>query len=91
MRAPRFVAAPWPWSWFLRRKQLWAIPMPWRTVYCLPEHIDDPVMRGHELVHYEQMEREGTLRFCVTYLWYAWRYGYRNNPYEQEAYARFTY
>lgn len=92
MRAPRFIVAPWWVTWFLKRNQFWAIPNPiTRTVYCLPEYIDDPVMRGHELVHFEQMDREGTLRFCVKYLWFAWKYGYRGNPFEQEAYARFSY
>lgn len=92
MREPRFIVAPRHIAWFLRRMQFWAIPNPFtRTVYCLPQHIDDPVMRGHELVHFEQMDREGTLRFCVKYLWYAARYGYWNNPYEREAYSRFSY
>jgi hypothetical protein len=86
---PRFIKAYWPWSWFLRRNEFWAIPMPWRTVYCLPEHIDDWIMRGHELVHFEQMERDGTVVFCVRYLWLALKHGYHNNPYEVEAYARF--
>ena len=89
---PRFVTAHWPVSWFLKRNQFWAIPNPFtRTVYCLPEYIDDPVMRGHELVHFEQMDREGTIRFCIKYLWFAWKYGYHANPYEIEAYARFSY
>jgi hypothetical protein len=91
-RKPRFIVAYWPISWFLRRNQFWAIPNPFtRTVYCLPQHIDDPVMRGHEMVHFEQMDREGTIRFCVKYLWFAWRYGYHDNPLEKEAYARFSY
>lgn len=87
-----FIIAPRPIAWFLRRNNFWAIPNPFtRKVYCLPEHIDDPVMRGHELVHFEQMDREGTIRFCVKYLWFAARYGYWNNPFEIEAYKRFSY
>jgi hypothetical protein len=88
---PRFVYAYWPWSWFLRKNGFAAIPMPWRTVYCLPEYIDDHIMRGHELVHFEQMERDGTVWFCVRYLWLTWKHGYTNNPYEVEAYRRFSH
>lgn len=92
MREVRFIIAPWWAAWFLRRNQFWAIPNPFtRVVYCLPEYIDDPVMRGHEMVHFEQIDREGTLRWCIKYLWFAWRYGYASNPYEREAYARFSY
>jgi hypothetical protein len=40
-------------------------------------------------VHFEQMERDGTVVFCVRYLWLALKHGYHNNPYEVEAYARF--
>lgn len=88
----RFIAAPWWVSWFLKRNQFWAIPNPFtRNVYCLPQHINDPIMRGHELVHYEQMDRDGTIRFCIRYLWFAWKHGYHANPYEKEAYARFSY
>ena len=84
------MEAYWPWTWFLRRHGFWAIPMPWRTVYCLPEQgLDDWIMIGHEMVHYEQMEREGTLAFIVKYLWQACKHGYANNPYEVEAYGRF--
>lgn len=90
-RNPRFVHAWGPWSWFLKRNDFIAIPMPWGTVYCLPEYIDDPIMRGHERVHFEQMDREGTLRFIVKYLCFAWKHGYRENPFEVEAYARFDW
>jgi hypothetical protein len=88
----RFIVAPRLVDRWLRWHDFWAVPNPFtRTVYCLPEHIDDPIMRGHELVHFEQMDREGTLRWCIKYLWYAWRYGYASNPYEVAAYARFSY
>lgn len=90
-RNPCFVPAWGPWAWFLKRNEFIAIPMPWGTVYCLEEHIDDPIMRGHEMVHFEQMDREGTFRFVVKYLWYALRYGYWQNPYEIEAYARYSW
>jgi hypothetical protein len=88
----RFVPAPFWIAWFLRRNEFWAIPNPFtQIVYCLPQHIDDPIMRGHELVHFEQIDRDGLVRFCVQYLWWAWKFGYYANPYEVEAYQRFSY
>lgn len=41
----------------------------------------------HELEHVYQQIREGRLRFYLKYFYYALRYGYKNNPYEVEAYA----
>lgn len=52
---------------------------------------NDKIMQGHEMVHYEQMERDGVFVFLARYLWYAARVGYWANPYEVEAYARFRY
>ena len=45
-------------------------------------------LRHHELIHIEQIERDGAAKFSVLYLWYLVRHGYRRNPYEQEAYWR---
>ena len=84
----KFVPAYGPWRWFLRGGGYRAITMPWRTIYVLREHWHDPVLRRHERVHIEQIERDGAIRFTVLYLWYLVRYGYRQNPYEVEAYAR---
>ncbi len=42
----------------------------------------------HELVHIEQIYRDGFFKFYLTYIWYSIRYGYKNNPYEVEAYRR---
>ncbi|HMO31576.1 MAG TPA: DUF4157 domain-containing protein [Lacibacter sp.] len=42
----------------------------------------------HELVHVEQYKRLGLLRFLLIYLWYSLRYGYYNNPLEEEARAK---
>jgi hypothetical protein len=88
---PRFVKAYWPWDWILRRGGWAAIPMPWRTVYCRPDVIDDQIMRAHEMVHFEQMERLGTVWFCIKYVWLSLRLGYHRNPLEIEAWTRFGY
>lgn len=41
----------------------------------------------HELKHVEQYQKLGYFRFIVLYLWYSFRYGYYNNPFELEARA----
>ena len=65
-----------------------AITMPWRRVYMRPDCFDDVVLRRHELVHIEQIDRDGPVLFCLKYGWWLLRYGYWNNPYEVEAYER---
>lgn len=40
---------------------------------------------NHELVHIEQVRREGRIKFICKYLFYNMKYGYYNNPYEVEA------
>ena len=75
------------------RPALWllgasAITMPWRRIYVVAERFDDPVLRRHEMIHIEQIDRDGVIVFCVRYLWWGVRHGYWNNPYEVEAYAR---
>ena len=42
--------------------------------------------RTHELVHIAQVNRLGWLKFYILYLYYSWKYGYRQNPFEKEAY-----
>jgi hypothetical protein len=39
------------------------------------------------LVHLRQIQRDGPVRFTLTYAWWLLRYGYRANPYEIEAYS----
>lgn len=84
----RFVTAGLFWRPMLHVLGAIAITMPWRRIYVLAEWQHDRVLQRHEMIHIEQMERDGTVRFCWRYLWWSARYGYRNNPYEIEAYAR---
>lgn len=65
-----------------------AIVSPWRTIYILEGHEHDPVLRHHELIHIEQMARDGQALFWIKLVWYLIRYGYEKSPYEVEAYAR---
>lgn len=97
-REPWFRPANWLWQWFLDRYDLWAIPMPWRVVHIrrdifTKQFLDNgllTMLREHERVHYEQMERMGTVLWHIHYFWLLARFGYRNNPYEVEAYARYS-
>jgi len=76
------------WAWLLRRTGLAAITMPWRTVYVRKSEAHRAGLIRHELVHVEQIERDGAVLFTARYLWWLIRYGYWANPYEVEAYAR---
>lgn len=42
----------------------------------------------HELAHWEQASRFGSLQFYIVYLFYSIRYGYTDNPLEIEARER---
>ena len=59
----------------------------WGKIYFAPGWDDCIWLRKHEEKHLEQMAREGKLRFLLKYTWYLIRYGYLDNPYEQEARA----
>ena len=50
------------------------------------EEVSDRLFR-HELQHIYQVQREGWLKFYLTYLWESARHGYKANKYEVEANA----
>jgi hypothetical protein len=81
----KFVPAYWPWRPFLHYFGMVAITMPWKSIYLLEDNAE---IRSHELIHIEQMERDGPIWFCIRYVWWNIRRGYWDNPYEIEAYAR---
>jgi hypothetical protein len=83
-----FVIATGFWRWLLNRLGCMGITMPWRRVYILSEHRFNQSLLRHELVHIEQIERDGPVIFSIKYLWWLLRFGYRENPYEIEAYGK---
>ena len=83
----KFVVAYGPWRFFLKGAGYRAITMPWRSIYILRTHWQDDELRRHELVHIAQIERLGSVRFSVLYLFYLARYGYRDSPLEKEAFG----
>jgi hypothetical protein len=49
------------------------------------EFIQTPSLLRHEVEHIRQWQREGFFFFLAKYLWYSFRVGYYNNPFEVEA------
>jgi len=49
-----------------------------------------PDLRKHELVHCWQVQRDGWLRFYLTYIWHGLTRRYRDIPAEVEAHAHET-
>ncbi len=70
-------------AWFLKSQGHWAITLP-NGIYVLPGR-EYPWLIRHERKHEEQMRRLGVARFLIAYLYYQARYGYEDNPFEQEA------
>jgi hypothetical protein len=73
---------------FLRTFKYGGITLPPFGIFILAERLDEPALRAHELVHWEQYKRMGAVKFYATYLWYNVKYGYHNNPMEVEARQR---
>ena len=57
----------------------------WGTIYMWPGYETSHRLLRHEACHLEQIDRDGRIWFCVRYVAWLIRYGYRNNPYEIEA------
>ena len=72
-------------KWFLNTTKFGGVTIPPFGIYILAERINEPDLRRHELVHWDQYQRMGLFKFYATYFWYNIRYGYRMNPMEIEA------
>ena len=83
MTTARFRRTNWFWSHVLRGLGFAGVVVPNRTIYLVPEHFANPVLRAHELQHIAQIERDGWM-FWPRCIWYVIRYGYQNSPYEIE-------
>lgn len=60
-----------------------------RTIYFRdePSFVDRRLFK-HELIHQQQMQKDGLFLFYLKYFYYSLRFGYHDNPYELEAYER---
>ena len=47
----------------------------------------DKELVAHEKVHVKQYRKYGWLGFYPIYFYYQWKYGYRQNPLEKEAFG----
>lgn len=82
-----FRAARWPLRAAMTRLGIVGITMPWGKVYLLQPWMRCGWLKRHELVHLRQIQADGPVVFTLRYFWWLALYGYRNNPYEIEAYA----
>ena len=60
----------------------------WNGTIILRSGLDEAraaQVEKHERQHIEQMKRDGRFAFTLKYLFFQFRYGYKNNPYEIEA------
>ena len=73
--------------WWLRTTGYAGITLPPVGIYLLAERMEDQRLRRHELAHWEQYRRMGTIRFYAVYLWWLARVGYERHPMELEARA----
>lgn len=75
------------YKWFLKAFGYVAVVNPFSGTCHILEGYYPPgkKLEAHELEHLAQIKREGVIKFCLKYLWYLIRYGYKNNPYEVEA------
>ena len=57
----------------------------WPFIFVLDKN--NRTLVEHEKIHIKQQERGLVIGFYIKYLYFQWKYGYDNNPYEIEAYA----
>lgn len=59
---------------------------PWDKIYYIDaKSYMDGKLRKHELMHIEQIKRDGVFKYMIRYNWYWVTVGYEKNPYEIEA------
>jgi hypothetical protein len=74
-------------KWYLSKNGFKAWTSAWNTIYYIDEvAMADKCLVTHEMVHVRQMQNYGKILFMIKYSYYTIKYGYRNNPYEVEAY-----
>lgn len=56
----------------------------WPFIFAVKKPLEGKLL-DHEMVHMRQWEKGKWFGFFFKYLYYHFRYGYENNPYEVEA------
>ena len=54
--------------------------------FIIVDDKDNKTLINHEMIHIRQAERGWVIGFYIKYVYYHYKYGYKNNPYEIEAY-----
>jgi hypothetical protein len=76
----------------MNKSKKWAITLGQTAYYSVPkeEVMKDEEWIRHEEHHKKQFKKDGVPKFLWKYILWSIRYGYWNNPYEEEAraYAR---
>ena len=73
-------------SWLVRKGYKAWVLFPFMFFRQKKEEVTDTLFR-HEMQHVYQVLQIGWFKFYLTYLWYLWRRGYRQVPYELEAWG----
>ena len=68
-----------------RGEKKWAVVLGQIAFYSIPENEVTITWRRHEECHKMQWKREGYIKFLITYIYFHFKFGYENNPYELEA------
>lgn len=76
--------------WFLK-KNIWGITL-YPFIFYNTNHWyyrdNFDAMQVHEWVHVKQVRKHGWFKFYLSYLYQSFRFGYRGNKYEIEAYRK---
>lgn len=81
----RLVEANKFWRLFFKVSGFGGITLPNRKVVLMPHYMHDESLITHELMHVEQYERLGNMKFLWRYFVLLLRHGYKNHPMEIEA------
>lgn len=71
-------------SWLVRKGYKAWVFFPFMFFRQPKEEVTDILFR-HEMQHVYQVLQTGWIKFYLKWLWYTWRRGYKQNPYELEA------
>jgi hypothetical protein len=71
--------------WWMNTGGDWAITIGQTAYYSCGEDEVSPWWHAHEDRHKWQWRRDGHIHYACKYLWYLWKVGYSNNPYEVDA------
>jgi hypothetical protein len=75
--------------WLLENKKVTSILkvsgiVLWPFIFVNDKH--DRILVNHERIHEHQIKDCGVLKFYILYLWYHFKFGYWENPFEIEAF-----